>query len=55
MILVLEGITQRVGAEAQLYDINLTLEPGSLNLLLGPDPRRQDFSHALDGWPRPAE
>ncbi len=34
--LALEGVVKRVGAETHLYDINLTLEPGTLYVLLGP-------------------
>lgn len=36
MRLTLENINLRVDAESYLYDVNLTLEPGSLNVLLGP-------------------
>lgn len=36
MRLTLEHIGLRVGAEHFLYDVDLTLEPGSLNVLLGP-------------------
>lgn len=36
MRLTLEKISQRVGAEQHLYDVDLTLEHGSLNVLLGP-------------------
>ncbi len=36
MQLTLERINLRLGAEPYLYDVDLTLEPGSLNVLLGP-------------------
>lgn len=36
MRLTLENISYRVGADPYLYDLDLTLEPGSLNVLLGP-------------------
>jgi glycerol transport system ATP-binding protein len=36
MRLALENITLRVGAEQYLYDINLVLDSGSFNVLLGP-------------------
>jgi glycerol transport system ATP-binding protein len=56
MTLVLEGITQRVGAETQLYDINLTLEPGSLNLLLGPTlAGKTSLMRLMAGLDRPSE
>lgn len=35
-MLELEGVSLRVGAETHLADVSLALEPGSLNLLLGP-------------------
>jgi glycerol transport system ATP-binding protein len=36
MRLTLERVNLRVGAEPYLYDVDLALEPGSLNVLLGP-------------------
>lgn len=36
MTLQLEKVSKRVGAETHLYDIDLSLERGSLNVLLGP-------------------
>jgi ABC-type uncharacterized transport system YnjBCD ATPase subunit len=36
MRLALEAVNVRVGAEQHLAEINLRLEPGSLNMLLGP-------------------
>jgi len=36
MKLVLDRVGLRVDGEAHLYEIDLALEPGSLNLLLGP-------------------
>ncbi len=38
MTLRLEGVTRIVGGETHIAEINLELEPGSLNLLLGPTP-----------------
>ncbi|MGF1593513.1 MAG: ABC transporter ATP-binding protein [Kiloniellaceae bacterium] len=36
MSLVLQNVSKRVGAEEHIRDVNLTLEHGSLNVLLGP-------------------
>lgn len=36
MTLKLENISKKVGADTHLYDINLELEPGGFNVLLGP-------------------
>ena len=36
MTLELRNVTKRVGSETQLSDVSLTLERGSLNVLLGP-------------------
>ncbi|MFV1956443.1 MAG: ABC transporter ATP-binding protein [bacterium] len=36
MSLTLEGVVKKVGSETHIYGIDLTLEPGSLNILLGP-------------------
>lgn len=36
MRLTLENINHRVDGQSYLYDVSLTLEPGSLNVLLGP-------------------
>jgi glycerol transport system ATP-binding protein len=36
MSLTLEGVTKMVGSEAQLSDVSLSLEHGSLSVLLGP-------------------
>lgn len=36
MTLVLENVVRQVGAETHLYGIDLTLEAGSLNVILGP-------------------
>ena len=35
-MLELKGVTKMVGAETHISDINMTLEPGTLNVLLGP-------------------
>jgi glycerol transport system ATP-binding protein len=35
-MLELKGVTKMVGAETHISDINITLEPGTLNVLLGP-------------------
>ena len=35
MTLKLEGVTKQVGREVHIHDINLELEPGSFNVLLG--------------------
>jgi glycerol transport system ATP-binding protein len=36
MTLVLQNVSKRVGAEEHILDVSLTLEKGSLNVLLGP-------------------
>lgn len=36
MTLELHGVTKRVGADSHIADVSLALEPGSLNVLLGP-------------------
>ena len=36
MTLSFEGVSRDVGAETHIYPMDLTLEPGSLNVLLGP-------------------
>ncbi len=36
MSLVFEGVSRKVGAETHIYPIDLALEPGSLNVILGP-------------------
>jgi len=36
MTLVLQNVSKRVGAEEHIRDVSLTLEKGSLNILLGP-------------------
>ena len=36
MTLVLEGIEKRVGAELHIADLSLALQPGAVNVLLGP-------------------
>ena len=35
MTLVLEGVSKKVGATVHIDDVHLTLERGSLNVLLG--------------------
>ena len=35
MTLVLDGVSKKVGASTHIEDVNLTLERGSLNVLLG--------------------
>ena len=35
MTLVLDGVSKKVGASTHIEDVNLTLEHGSLNVLLG--------------------
>ena len=39
MSLVLDNVTKEVGGEAHIRDVSLTLESGSLNVLLGADAR----------------
>ena len=36
MSLVLQNVSKRVGTEEHIRDVSLTLEKGSLNVLLGP-------------------
>ena len=36
MSLVFEGVSRKVGAETHIYPMDLALEPGSLNVILGP-------------------
>ena len=36
MSLTLEGVVKKVGSDTHIYGIDLKLEPGSLNILLGP-------------------
>ena len=52
MTLELQSVGKDVGADTHLDDISLTLENGSLNVLLGADPRRQDLADAADGGAR---
>ena len=53
--LILDKVSKKVGAETWIRDVSLTLERGSLNVLLGPTLAGQDLAHAADGRARRAE
>ena len=55
MTLVLEHIGQDVGAEVYLRDVSLTLERGTLNVLLGPTLAGKTSLMRADGGARPAD
>ena len=54
MTVVLKDVTRIVGAVAHISEVSLTLEPGTLNVLLGPTLLRQDLADAPDGRARPS-
>ncbi len=56
MTLKLEGVTRIVGGETHIAEINLELEPGSLNLLLGPTlSGKTSLMRLMAGLDRPSE
>ncbi len=56
MTLGLEGVTRIVGGETHIAEVNLELEPGSLNLLLGPTRSgKTSLMHLMAGLDRPTE
>ena len=52
MTVVLKDVTRVVGAVAHISDVSLTLEPGTLSVLLGPTLVGQDLADAPAGRPR---
>ena len=56
MTLRLEGVTRIVGGETHIAEVNLDLEPGSLNLLLGPTlSGKTSLMRLMAGLDRPNE
>ena len=56
MTLKLEGVTRIVAGETHIAEINLKLEPGSLNLLLGPTlSGKTSLMRLMAGLDRPSE
>ena len=56
MSLALEGVVKRVGPETHIYSIDLMLEPGSLNILLGPTlSGKTSLMRLMAGLDRPNE
>jgi glycerol transport system ATP-binding protein len=56
MALVLQNVSKRVGAEEHIRDVSLTLEKGSLNVLLGPTlSGKTSLMRLMAGLDRPAD
>jgi glycerol transport system ATP-binding protein len=56
MALVLRNVSKRVGAEEHIRDVSLTLEKGSLNVLLGPTlAGKTSLMRLMAGLDRPSE
>ena len=55
MTFVLENISLSVGQEAVIDDVSLTLEQGSMNVLLGPTLGGKNHAHAAHGRTGPAD
>jgi glycerol transport system ATP-binding protein len=56
MTLTLGGVTRIVGGETHIAEVNLELEPGSLNLLLGPTLwGKTSLMRLMAGLDRPTE
>ena len=56
MTLTLGGVTRIVGGETHIAEVNLELEPGSLNLLLGPTlSGKTSLMRLMAGLDRPTE
>jgi ABC-type multidrug transport system ATPase subunit len=48
-MLEMKNVSKKVGRSLHIGDVSMTLEKGSVNILLGTDAVRQDLADAADG------